>query len=266
GGELGRVEESGGVVGGAFGQVLDLVQVPPAHGGDLTGGGVDLSGDGGLEQLPDVTGAAGAAASAGVEPAHGGLGQVDHGQADFLGDLGLGGRLVAGVLIEAVSGDRGDPGRGGVAVNHEQLPAMLGQDQVADAGGAAVCGGPGGPPGRPAQGGAPRAVTRSGEHQVGDQEADEDAGGHPQYGGQTGRPLSGPVALIGVGGIQERRDDGGDAAHGQSSWPVDVHDRYHSPLMWWVRASQGWDTPVPPRPPAHERPEQGGGTPERPRL
>src|SRR5699024_11159262 len=122
------------------------------------------------------------------------------------------------------------------------------------------------PPGRPAQGGAPRAVTRSGEHQVGDQEADEDAGGHPQYGGQTGRPLSGPVALIGVGGIQERRDDGGDAAHGQSSWPVDVHDRYHSPLMWWVRASQGWDTPVPPRPPAHERPEQGGGTPERPRL
>src|SRR5699024_11218753 len=27
GGELGRVEESGGVVGGAFGQVLDLVQV-----------------------------------------------------------------------------------------------------------------------------------------------------------------------------------------------------------------------------------------------
>src|SRR5699024_10369850 len=102
---------------GAFGQVLDLVQVPPAHGGDLTGGGVDLSGDGGLEQLPDVTGAAGAAASAGVEPAHGGLGQVDHGQADFLGDLGLGGRLVAGVLIEGVSGDRGDPGRGGVALD-----------------------------------------------------------------------------------------------------------------------------------------------------
>src|SRR5699024_9952731 len=120
--------------------------------------------------------------------------------------------------------------------------------------------------GRAASCGAPRAVTRSGEHQVGDQEADEDAGGHPQYGGQTGRPLSGPVALIGVGGIQERRDNGGDADHGQSSWPVDVHDRYHSPWMWWVRASHGWDTPVPPRPSAHARPEQGGGTRERPRL
>src|SRR5699024_1836978 len=112
-------------------------------GGDLTGGGVDLSGDGGLEQLPDVAGAAGAAASAGVEPAHGGLGQVDHGQADFLGDLGLGGRLVAGVLIEGVSGDRGDPGRGGVALDHEQLAAILGQDQDADAGGAADFGGHG---------------------------------------------------------------------------------------------------------------------------
>src|SRR5699024_5523361 len=143
GGELGRVEESGGVDGRPLGQMLDLVQVPPAHGGDLTGGGVDLSGDGGLEQLPDVTGAAGAAASAGVEPAHGGLGQAGDLQADFLGDLGLGGRLVAGVLIEGVSGDRGDPGRGGVALDHEQLAAVGRGDDDADAGAAAGFGGHG---------------------------------------------------------------------------------------------------------------------------
>src|SRR5699024_3232582 len=143
GGELGRVEESGGVVGGAFGQVLDLVQVPPAHGGDLTGGGVDLSGDGGLEQLPDVTGAAGAAASAGVEPAHGGLGQADHGQADFLGDLGLGGGLVAGVLVPGVGGGRGGPGRGGGAGAREQLAAVGREDRDAGAGAAAGFGGRG---------------------------------------------------------------------------------------------------------------------------
>src|SRR5699024_8325820 len=64
-GELLGGDASGREVGGAVRQRLDLGQVPPVDGGDLTFGPVQVPGHLGLNQLPDVAGSGGSAPAAG---------------------------------------------------------------------------------------------------------------------------------------------------------------------------------------------------------